>query len=427
MKLYENKKIDVKVYEEILDNGMQVILVPNENTNKKYVIWATKYGSIDNKFIEPGTNKEVEVPDGVAHYLEHKMFEQENGVDSLYKLMGLGLNANAYTTNDHTAYLFSGTENFYEGLDELMDFVQHPYFTDENVEKERGIIGQEIQMYDDEPDWRLYMNAMKCLYKNNPITIDTAGTIETISHITKETLYSCYNTFYHPSNMIMCIAGNFVPEEMLEEIKKRLLPREKMEKIQRIYPPYEDDINEKSKCDKMDVNMPIFMIGYRDFSKIEINGSSKEKTKRKIGIKMLLDILIGESSKLYDELYTEGLLMEALSGNLEMANEFSHVIIEGASKDPDKVYERVIATLENEKISQEDVERAKKNLYGTLVTEYEDVVNIGRRYISDAVEGIMSLDYFESLKEIDLKDLEKARAEVFKAEKSILSKVLPNK
>ena len=158
MEVIENKKLDIKVYKETLDNGCQVIIIPRKDIKKKYIIWATKYGSIDSNFIDPVTNQEMHVPDGVAHYLEHKMFEQENGVDSLYKMMSLGLNANAYTTTDHTAYLFSCSENFYEGLDELMDYFQHPYFTDENVEKERGIIGQEIQMYDDDPEWSLYIN-----------------------------------------------------------------------------------------------------------------------------------------------------------------------------------------------------------------------------------------------------------------------------
>ena len=193
-KIY-NSKINETEYYETLDNGLKVIVIPKRETKNKYIIWGTRFGSIDDRFVETKTNKEVKVPDGIAHYLEHKMFEQESGVDSLYTLMSLGLMANAYTTNDHTAYLFAGTDHFYEGLDELMDYVQHPYYTDENVEKERGIIGQEIGMYDDEPAWRLYINAMDCLYKNNTVKLDTAGTVETISHITKENLYYCYNTF----------------------------------------------------------------------------------------------------------------------------------------------------------------------------------------------------------------------------------------
>ena len=220
MKVIESLKIKEKVYIEKLENGLTILLVPKETTNKKYVMWSTHFGSIDNHFIMPETKEEVYVPDGVAHFLEHKMFEQPNGTNSLDTLMALGVDANAYTTNNHTAYLFETTEHFMEALDELMDYVQHPYFTDQNVEKEKGIIGQEIGMYDDDPGWQLYMNALDCLYKENAIKIDIAGTVESISKIDKDVLYKCYNTFYHASNMVMVICGNFKPEEMLEEIKK---------------------------------------------------------------------------------------------------------------------------------------------------------------------------------------------------------------
>ena len=209
MEIMESKKIKEKAYIEKLENGMKVIIVPKPELDKKCVIWGTHFGSIDNHFKMPDTKEEVYIPDGVAHFLEHKMFEQPNGTNSLDTLMALGLDANAYTTNDHTAYLFECTNHFYEGLDELMDYVQHPYFTDENVEKEKGIIGQEIKMYDDEPSWRLYMNAMDCMYQENPIKIDIAGSIESISKITPDVLYKCYNTFYHPSNMTMVVVRQF--------------------------------------------------------------------------------------------------------------------------------------------------------------------------------------------------------------------------
>ena len=172
MKIIESLRIKEKAYVETLENGLKIIIIPKNNTNKKYIIWGTHFGSIDNHFIMPKTGEEVYIPDGVAHFLEHKMFEQENGKNSLDVLMALGLDANAYTTNDHTAYLFECTDNFYQGLDELMNYLQNPYFTDENVEKEKGIIGQEIKMYEDDPSWQLYMNALDCMYKNNPIKID---------------------------------------------------------------------------------------------------------------------------------------------------------------------------------------------------------------------------------------------------------------
>ena len=205
MNKIDNNQIKESAYIEKLENGLKVIIIPKKNTNKKYIIWGTHFGSIDNRFIMPETNEEVFIPDGVAHFLEHKMFEQPDGTNSLDTLMALGMEANAYTTNDHTAYLFECSQDFYKGLDELMDYVQNPYFTDENVEKEKGIIGQEINMYDDDPGFQVYLNAMKCMYKNNPVNLDIAGTVESISKITPDVLYKCYNTFYNLGNMTMVV------------------------------------------------------------------------------------------------------------------------------------------------------------------------------------------------------------------------------
>lgn len=209
MQIIENSVVKEKIYIEKLENGLTVMIMPKKNVIKKYVIWGTHYGSNDSKFIIPGEKNETAVPDGIAHFLEHKLFEQENGTNSLDILSALGISANAYTSNNHTAYLFECTDNFYKGLDEFMNYVQHPYFTDENVNKEKGIIEQEIMMYDDHPFWQVYMNAMSCMYKENPVLIDIAGTIESISKIDKKILYKCYNTFYNPSNMLIFAARRF--------------------------------------------------------------------------------------------------------------------------------------------------------------------------------------------------------------------------
>ena len=419
MQIIENKEIKEKVYIETLENGMKIIVVPKKNTEKKYIIWGTKFGSIDNHFIDPTTNEEVKVPDGVAHYLEHKMFEQADGTDSLFTMMSLGLDANAYTTNDHTAYLFGGTEHFYEGLDELMDYVQHPYYTDKTVEKERTIIGQEIGKYDDEPFWKLYINAMDCLYKNNPIKLDIAGTVESISHITKETLYSCYNTFYHPSNMIMCISGDFEPEEIIEEVKKRLLPREKMGEIKRIYPSEPIEINHKYKEDKMDVNMPIFMIGYKD-------NLDEDKVKEQIAIEIIFNSLLGKCSKAYQELYTKGLLMTELGLEDEYSTEYSHVPISGESEDPEEVCNIIKNILENEEVSQNDFERSKKRIYGEFVEEFNDIEEIGRIFLQDSVKGINTIEYIDKYEKIDLEYVNKIKKELFKEKIQILS-IIKNK
>ena len=339
MKIIESSKLKEKVYVEKLDNGLTVMIVPRHTTNKKYVIWGTHFGSIDNHFITPGTQQEVYVPDGVAHYLEHKMFEQESGRNSLDTLMALGVDANAYTTNNHTAYLFEATDHFYEALDELMDYVQHPYFTDENVEKERGIIGQEIGMYDDDPGWILYMNALDCLYKENAIKIDIAGTVESISKIDKDVLYKCYNTFYNPSNMVMVLCGDFEPDAILEEVKKRLVEKPMQGEIERIYPEKEKDteINKHYKEDSMEVSKPIFMIGFKDKLDVE------NKVQRHIAIEILMNMLIGKSSPLYQRLYKEGILLAKPDLDYEFTDDYAHVLISGQSKEHKKRFAKQIA------------------------------------------------------------------------------------
>ena len=181
MNIIENNKVKEKLYVEKLENGLTIMVLPRKNVRKKYIICGPRFGSIDNKFIIPGKKEETVLPDGVAHFLEHKMFEQKSGINSLDTLTAIGVNANAYTTNDHTAYLYEATDNFYDALDEYMDYIQNPYYTDENVEKEKGIIAQEIKMYEDYPEWQVYLNALKCMYKELPIRLDIAGTVESKS------------------------------------------------------------------------------------------------------------------------------------------------------------------------------------------------------------------------------------------------------
>lgn len=420
MREIENKNIKEKCYMEKLENGLQVIIIPKKEIQKKYIIWATKFGSIDNTFIDSTTGEKVVIPDGVAHFLEHKMFEQKNGVDSLYVLMALGLDANAYTTNDHTAYLFECTDHFYEGLDELMDYVQNPYFTDQNVEKEKGIIGQEIGMYDDDPGWQLYINAMDCLYEKNPIKVDTAGTVETISGINPEMLYKCYNTFYHPSNMVLTVVGDFEPEEILAEIKKRLKDNEARGEITRIYPEEKLEINKKYAEKEMEVSLPLFMIGFKDNIKNKYN----EVVKRHIAIEIILNMLIGKSSNLYNELYKEGYLLSQPDLEYEFGNEYSHVLIGGQSKDPRKVYEKIaekIQEMKNNDINVQEFERIKKKIYGDYAVEYNNVADICRMFTSDYIKGINSFEYMDKFEEIDAEYAKQVLNEIFTEDKMIMS------
>lgn len=423
MQIIENSKVKEKLYVEKLENGLTVMIMPKKNIQKKYMIWATNFGSIDNKFIAPNDKEETNIPDGVAHFLEHKMFEQQNGTNSLDTLTALGVNANAYTTTDHTCYLFECTDNFYPAMDELMDYVQNPYFTDQNVEKEKGIIGQEIQMYDDYPSWAVYMNAMKCMYKNNPIIIDIAGSIESISKIDKEVLYKCYNTFYHPSNMVMCFAGDFEPESLIEEVKKRLKPTEKHGEIKRIYPEEPEQIVKKENTQNMEVSMPIFVIGIKDVIDNK-NCTSSNIVKKHIAIEILLNMLIGKSSKLYKELYEAELITGEPYLDYEFSKQYAHVSITGQSNDPKKVLEKFEAEIKQMKENDIDLahfQRVKNMIYGNYVKEYDDVAEICRMFVGDYMKGINSFEYIEEYEQVTPEYTKQVLEEVFKEEKTVLS------
>lgn len=423
MQIIENSKVKEKLYVEKLENGLTVMIMPKKNIQKKYMIWATNFGSIDNKFIAPNDKEETNIPDGVAHFLEHKMFEQQNGTNSLDTLTALGVNANAYTTTDHTCYLFECTDNFYPAMDELMDYVQNPYFTDQNVEKEKGIIGQEIQMYDDYPSWAVYMNAMKCMYKNNPIIIDIAGSIESISKIDKEVLYKCYNTFYHPSNMVMCFAGDFEPEALIEEVKKRLKPTEKHGEIKRMYPEEPEQIVKKENTQNMEVSMPIFVIGIKDVIDNK-NCTSSSIVKKHIAIEILLNMLIGKSSKLYKELYEAELITGEPYLDYEFSKQYAHVSITGQSNDPKKVLEKFETEIKKMKENDIDLahfQRVKNMIYGNYVKEYDDVAEICRMFVGDYMKGINSFEYIEEYEQVTPEYTKQVLEEVFKEEKTVLS------
>ena len=425
MKDFNNvKKGELGGYIEKLENGLTIMIIPKSGIQKKYAIWGTNYGSVDNKFIVPGETDVTSVPDGVAHFLEHKMFEQENGTNSLDTLTKLGVNANAYTTTNHTAYLFECTENFYEALDELMDYLQHPYFTDENVEKEKGIIAQEINMYNDYPEWEVYMNAMKAMYHNNPVKIDIAGTVESISKIDKDVLYTCYNTFYHPSNMVMCFAGEFEPENLLEEVKKRLLPKENEGEIKRIYVSEPEEIVKKEEIKKMEVSMPMFVIGIKDSIKGNNEIVEEAIIKRHIAIEIILNLIIGKSSKLYKKLYEQGLLMEEPYLDYEFDKTYRHITITGKSTDPKKILKNIqeeILNLKNNGIDETAFQRIKKMLYGRTVKEFTDVSDICKMFLNDYFKGINSFNYLENYKQISSSYTMQILEEVFKEEKTVIS------
>ena len=424
MQIIENNKIQEKVYIEKMKNGLTVMVFPRKNIQKKYIIWGTKFGSIDNHFISPGDTEETVVPDGIAHYLEHKLFEQENGKNSLDVLSSLGVDANAYTSNSITAYLYECSDNFYKALDEFMNYVQNPYFTDENVEKERGIIGQEIMMYDDYPDWKLYMNAIRCMYSKNSIRIDVAGTKETIAKINKENLYKIYNTFYRLDNMILVVAGDFEINDILKNIEERItLPRNKTD-IKRIYETEPEEIFKKQEEAEMEISLPCFMIGYKD--KVEI----EKFAKKDLAMDIIFYLILGKSSDLYQRLYNEGLLYSELTYDYEFSKNYAHLLIQGQSSNPEEVIEQIKNEIEKFKktgFKEEEFLRIKKKLYGEYVKEYNDIAVVANNLLSDYIKGIGPFIYFEEFNILTKETVEEILKEVLVEEKRVTSIIRPLK
>ena len=422
MQIIENKLIKEKVYIEKLESGFTIMCIPKCNTRKKYAVCAVGYGSNYNKFFIRKESREVKIPDGVAHYLEHKMFEQENGVNSLDVLTSLGVEANAYTTNDHTAYLFESTKNFEEALDELLGYVQNPYFTDENVEKEKGIISQEINMYDDDPEWKVYINCMKALYKINPIRIDIAGSIESICDINKNILYECYNNFYVPENMILVVVGNFEPESIIEEVKKKITTPSKI-KAEIIKYDEPASINKKEISEKMDISMPLFTIGYK------VNPVENEKVKKNLAIEIILEILFGQSSECYKKLYGQGLIYEPLWTSFEWSKEdFAHVLIQGKTEDVEttrNIIEVEIEDIKQNGINLNDFERAKRKIYGMYVREFNEVSTEATVFVTNYFKGINPFDYIEKYKALSKEYVGQILKDVFDSNKMVISTIMP--
>ncbi|WP_074066081.1 EF-P 5-aminopentanol modification-associated protein YfmH [Clostridioides difficile] len=422
-----NDILKEEVYYEKLQNGLDVYFMPKRGFMKKYAILATNYGSNDLEFVPIGEDKKIRVNEGIAHFLEHKMFEQPDGGDAFDKFSKLGVNANAFTNFTMTAYLFSATENFYESLEHLIDYVQTPYFTDENVEKEKGIIAQEIKMYNDDPDWNVYFNCLKAMYVNYPARIDIAGTVDSIYKITKEELYKCYNTFYNPGNMALFVVGDLDVEKVIDVTKKSNNYKvDKLSKsIERFYPEEPESVKEKEVIEKFPISMPMFNIGFKD-SNVGLKG--KELLRKEIVTDILVGMLFKKGSKLYEDLYMQGLINENFGAGFSSQVDYAFSIIAGDSKEHKKVKEIILDYIEKSKkegLSKEEFERTKKKKIGSFIKCFDSINFIGNSFISYVFKDINLLDYLDVIKDITFEEVEERLKEHFKEEYCVISIVEP--
>ncbi|WP_019907798.1 EF-P 5-aminopentanol modification-associated protein YfmH [Thermoanaerobacter indiensis] len=419
-----NGRIDEKILLQELDNGLKVYIMPKRGYIKQFAIFATHFGSNDSKFIAPGDTNVTEVPDGVAHFLEHKMFEEEEG--SIFEQFSkLGASANAYTNFTTTAYLFASTENFYENLKLLVKFVQNPYFTDENVEKEKGIIAQEIRMYQDDPNWRVYFNALEALYHVHPVRKDIAGTIESISQINKEILYKCYYTFYHPENMVLFAVGDIDIDKTLDVIKENVRQDKKQGEIERIYPKEPSSVYKKEVVQDMQVSIPLFNLGFKD---TDVGFGGKKLLKKNLEIQIGLEMALGRSSDLYERLYNEGLIDSTFSFDYGGEIDYGYSIIGGQSKDPFKVRDIILNAINNlQFLKEEDFERIKKKYIGKFLRTFNSVDSIAYSFINFYMKEINLLDYLDLLYSISFEDVRERFQNHLREENSVLSVVNPIK
>ncbi|EOD01250.1 EF-P 5-aminopentanol modification-associated protein YfmH [Caldisalinibacter kiritimatiensis] len=404
--IIRNEKLNEEVYFKELNNGLKVFFIPKKEYVKKYAIFTTKYGSNDNKFIPIGENQVIEVPEGIAHFLEHKLFEEPEG-NIFSEFSKLGSYVNAFTNFNQTSYLFHCTDKFYKNLELLVKFVQTPYFTNENVEKEKGIIEQEIRMYDDSPQWKVFSNCLRGMYNTHPVRIDIAGTVDSINRIDKDTLYKCYNTFYHPSNMILVMVGNIDYEKSLGIISDALRRdlKEFSGEIKRVYTKEEVSINQRIVEEKLTVSTPLFNLGFKD---IDVGYYGDKLLKKEIVTNILLEMLFGNSSEFYQSLYEEGLINSSFGTQYVGYKDYGHSILGGESEEPNKVMERVleyIKRLDKQGLNNNDFNRIKKKMIGYHMIDLNSIEYIANKFTSYYLVNTFLTKYMDILEGIKYDDI----------------------
>ena len=400
--IIECKELNEVNYIYTLDSGLKIIISPKKGFAKKCMMFGTNFGSVVNKYTDDnGIIKKL--PDGIAHFLEHKLFESEEG-DAFSKYAQTGGNANAYTSFNHTVYYFTCTDKFYENADILLELMQTPYFTKENVHKEQGIIGQEINMYLDHPGWRVFFNMLQAMYHKNPVRIDIAGTCETISHITPELLYDTYNKFYNAGTFCISICGDVDPDETYEYIIKKLNRIKPASNSSAITEDEPETVYQKEISQKLDVNIPLFNIGFKDN---DIGLSGDAMIKKIITGKIALDVLFGKSSSFYNRLYDLGLITDSFETEYVCEKEFSHSIISGESTSPEKVKEEIIKEISKtiDHIDEKDFIRQKIMNKSSHIRSFNSPDNVASANLESVFNNFNNYNFDKIIDEITLEDI----------------------
>lgn len=414
----EYDQINETLYHEVLPNGLTVYLLPKNDYHKTYGLFSTNYGSIDNEFIPYGSDKKIKVPDGIAHFLEHKLFEKEDG--DVFQLFGQqGASANAFTSFTKTSYLFSTTDQVEKNLTTLLDFVQAPYFTEETVNKEKGIIGQEIQMYEDDPNWRMFFGILNNLYPEHPLHIDIAGTVESIEAITADDLYTCYQTFYQPSNMVLFVVGKLEPEKLMELIRTNQNAKDfpPAQKIKRYFPDNNGDIIAKSSM-RSAITRDKFVLGIKGLDVLPAEG--KELLRYKTALNLLFQLLLGNTSQNYLKMYNDGLIDDSFGFEFSLDREFHFADFSGDTDQPEKAAEKVKEILlhfeEDQELSEENLTLLKKKMLGQYFQTLNSLEYIANQFTQSLFGDQTLFDLPEIIESIQLADVLKVGRSFIKEE-----------
>ena len=414
-------RVGERMYREVLENGLHVFVFPKPEFQKSYAFFATNYGGMDLRFCLDGTWHDT--PAGVAHYLEHKMFDTKEG-NALQELAANGASPNAFTSNAITGYYFESTEKFEENLRILLSFVSVPYFTKESVDKEQGIIGQEIGMIEDDPDWKVFMNLMAALYRNHPVRVSVAGSVESISHITADTLYACHKAFYDPANMVLCVAGPVDPVHICE-VAREILPRQAGPIAAKDYGPKEEPHAAQALAEeRMAVSTPIFQLGYKG----DPAQTGEDRLRQQLVGELALEALLGNSTPLYARLYRAGLINQSFAYGYESYPGCAFLCAGGESRDPEAVRDAVAA--EAARVGREGLDgalwqRVKKGVYGNKVRGLNSFENLCVGQAQAFFSGSDFLDFARLFQAIEKEEAEALIAAWVTEERTALSVVRP--
>ena len=425
MKNYE--QMDEKVYYEKLENGLQVYLMPKAGFNKTYATFTTKYGSIDNHFVPLGENELKRVPDGIAHFLEHKLFEKED-YDVFQKFSAAGASSNAFTSFTRTCYLFSTTTEVETNLNTLLDFVQAPYFTQETVEKEKGIIEEEIKMYDDNADFKAYFGILSNLFVNHPIKIDIAGTVQSIYDITADDLHVCYDTFYHPSNMILFVVGDIQPENLMTHIKANQDAKDYTQapEIKRNFPVEPVHVARAEHEVKMQVRTPKVFVGVK--GEVGAQATPREALVTDMALDVLLEMMFGGSSDYFEKALADGLVNDSFGFEASHEPAFSFVLIGSDTTKPDEFTKSVKEELLAASVlalNVEEFERMKRKKIGRFLSALNSVEFIANRFTEYAFDDLSLFDVVGVLEEMTIDHVREVAKTYFKADRMTVFKITP--